>query len=570
MKRSYALFLILVLTALAVLLWRGVFRGEPSGSAGSQGAENQATGPEALPDAGTLADPVRETVPTKETAPESRGRLRVEARTAHDESPLVQAEIRLSDKTIGATDEQGNFQAPWPEHFANGKLSVRLAGYLPWEVEAVPQAEPFRAVLVRAGVIRGRLVSADGNTGWEGMSVLAHPEDMTADRAVVGAALVAGNPAVKRVATDGNGWFELAGLPADRTYSLHAGGPGWISPISLKKVVVDGLEIEVRMRKLFGIHLLYRGPDGGPLRVHEQFHDETPHGMLVPESGTSDPVAKESPATLLLPFELPEGGWFSAYERWILYCLNSDTPVSLPFGIFIPGYRPFAGEVQLERAGETMPSKEVRLEPLTDEWGSIAVTLTGLPPCLPGEIPAPGSRSAPQLSLRLLPLNLPTAAHTEVGISRQYPFGAAVPDLRLGKFLLDGVPAAAYKVGWMHSLGLSMLPGEDTIQYQDLLVKKDETAELTLDFSGTGAVRILAAEGSAPLRGRILFQVSTPNGEVGHLNLWGAPYLVYGLAPGEYRFRIAPRRPSPPDSPPTVVALVEAGRFTEVLLPPPE
>jgi len=536
----------------------------------SKGIENQASGPPPLPDAGSLTDPLREAFQAPEAATDSAAVLRVEVRAAHDDAPLAQAQILLSDKPFGVTDELGNFSAPWPAQILSGKVSVTFTGYLPWEAEVVPQDEPFRITLVRTGVIRGRLVSADGNTDWEGMSVLAHPADMTADRAVVAAALTSGHSAVKRVATDGSGWFELAGVPADKLYSLHAGGSGWISPVGLQKVAVDGAEVQLKVRKLFGLHIRYRGPDGGPLRVHEQLHDETPHGMLVPESSTSDFVTKESPATLLLPFALPQGNWFSAYERWILYCLNSDTPVSLPFGIFIPGYKPFAGEVQLDRARETMPSKEVRLEPLTDEWGSIAVTLTGLPPCLPNEIPAPGSRAAPQLSISLLPLNLPTAAHTAAGVSRQYPFGAAVPDPRLVKFLLDGVPAAAYQVGWMHSLGLSMLPGEDTIQYQDLLVKKDETAELTLDFSGTGAVRILAAEGSAPLRGRILFQVSTPNGEVGHLNLWEAPYLVYGLAPGEYRFRIAPRRPSPPDSPPTVVALVEAGRFTEVLLPPPE
>lgn len=566
MKRSHLLLLVLVLVALAVFLWRGVLGGEPGEGDGPPAAPAPAA--EALPDAGRLTDPVRDAIKAP-TAPDSAVLLRVEVRAAHDEAPLAHAVIVISDNRLGATDDQGNFSAPWPAQAAHGKLSVRLAGYLAWEAEVVPQAEPFRVALVRVGVLRGRLVSDDGNTGWEGMSVLAHPEDMTADRAVVAAALAAGDPAVKRVATDGSGWFEIAGLPTDRTYRLHAGGPGWISPTGLQKVAVGGVEVQLKVRKLFGLHLRYRGPDGGSLRVHEQLHDETPHGMLVPESGSSDMVFKESPATLLLPFALPEGYWFSAYERWILYCLNADTPVTLPFGIFIPGYKPFSGEVQLERAREAIPTKDVRLEPLTDEWGSIFVTLTGLPPCLPTEIPALGSRSAPQLRLWLLPMNLPTAAHAAAGVSHQYPFGAAVPDPRRGKFLLDGGPAAAYKVGWSHSLGLSVLPGEDTIEYQDLVVQKDATSELTLDFSGTGAVRILAAEGGAPLRGPILFQVSTPSGEMGHLALREAPYLVYGLTPGEYRFRIAPRGPNPSNSPPPVVALVEAGRFTEVRLPLP-
>lgn len=479
------------------------------------------------------------------------------------------AEILLDEQWLGATDERGEFQGLWPEKISVGKLIVRLAGYLTWEADVAPQAEPYRVALVRAGVIRGRLVSADGNTGWQGMSVLAHPEDMTADRAVVGAALAAGDPTVKRVTTDGTGWFEISGLPADKRYSLHAGGPGWISPVGLQKVAVGGVEVQVKVRKLFGLHLRYRGPEGSPLRVNGQLHDETPYGMLVPEPGTSDLVVKDSPATLLLPFELPSGNWFSAFERWIFYCLDSETPVSLPFGIFIPGYKPFTGEVQLERALENIPTKDVLLEPLTDEWGSVSITLSGLPPCLPSEMPAANAQVAPQLGIWLLPLNLPTAAHAEAGVSHQYPFGAAVPDPRIGKFLLDGVPAAAYRVGWLHSLGLSMLPGEETIQYQDLLVQKDATAKLTLDFSGTGAVRILAAEGGAPLQGRILFQVSTPGGEIGHLNLWEAPYLVYGLTPGEYRFRVAPRGSNPSNTLAPVVALVEAGRFTEVRLPPP-
>lgn len=562
MKRSHALVALLILAALGVVLWR-VLEPEEANWCISPDAEIPTMQPPGLPQAGSLADPAREMVAVPDSPAGARPQLRVEVRAGQDDAPLSNAEIFLSDNLIGATDEQGSFSAPWPAQVSSGVLIVSLAGYVSWEAEVVPQADSFRVTLVRTGVIRGRLVSADGNTGWEGMSVLAHPEDMTADRAVVGAALAAGNPAVQRVATDGSGWFDLIGLPADRKYLLYAGGPGWVSPQPLRNVAVDGLEVQLKMRKLFGIYMRYRGPDGGPLRVAQGLSQFPGGGISAPEHGTSEFVSPTSPGLLLLPFELPEAFSYSAWDRWMLYGLDLENQPALDAILTIPGYRPLRHTVTLRRVLHELPTEEFRLEPIQSDWGTVTITLAGLPPLAPDEVPTGSANSAPQIGLTFYPRNPPTAPYEELRLSPPIWFGAVVQDPRRGGVTIEGIPAGAYGVTWNHVLQLPNLPHQGFIPPQELIVVANQRTEVRLDLSATGALRIVAEAGAVPLHGPLLLELSLDPSDRVYQSWRDGPYLLYGLTPGLIHVKEGhDRRPAIP-------VLVEAGRFTEVRLPPP-
>jgi len=570
MRPTRRLLLILIAGGLALLLWLGLFTGAEERGDSTRESADRGEKRSALPEAGELSETERAPVAPAESASSERFPLLVEVRTAQDDVPLAGAEIVIERKGIGRSDAQGRCQGMWPADLKRGRLIVYRAGYLRWEAEVQPQREPFRVALVRTGTLRGRIVSADGNADWTGMSVLAHPEDMPADLAIVAEALEAQSPDVAIAKTDPTGWFEIKNLPANRLFRLHAGGPGWISPQPLRRVQTGDFDVQVPVRKLFGVQLELRGPDGGPLRASDSLFDETPHGMLVPEQGTSDGISPDAAALLLVIPQWPEIRRFEL--RFHLQCLDGDDPEPLPTSIMIPGYQPTTAELRLGRVWRSIPVQEIRLESLAVEWGRITVTLENLPDCKPEERTIRGSLP-PQIILHLQPLNLPRPAHQETGPSRQFPFSAAIREPRREVFSLTGVPAAAYRVGWRHALGnLSILPNEDSLALEDLIVWPNQVSEISFDFSRTGAVRVLTHADPFMRGGWLALQVATLDGSQDRIHFAAAPYLIYGLTPGIYRFSRATDRPLPTGAPaPEAVEVrVQAGFFTEVRLPPPE
>lgn len=570
MLQTRRLLLILVAGALAFVLWRLLFAGADDRGQASQVTEAPAKHRSALPDVGEWEGTERARIATTESANPQDFPLLVEVRTAQDDAPLAEAEIVIERRGIGRTDAQGKVQGQWPADLERGRLIVYRAGYLRWEAEVQPQREPFRVALVRTGTLRGRIVSSDGSTDWAGMSVLAHPEDMPADQAIVAEALAARSQDVVIVKTDPTGWFEFKNLPANRPFQLHAGGPGWISPQPLRRVQTGDFDVQVKVRKFFGVQLGLRGPEGGPLRTSDSLFDETPHGMLGPQQVASDGISPDA-AVLLLVFpqwpEIRRFGW-----RLHLHCLDGDDPEPLPTSIVIPGYQPTTTDVRLWRVWRSIPVQEIRLEPLAKEWGQITVTLQNLPAFRSDEWPTRGSLP-PQIILHLQPLNLPRSAHQETGPSGQFPFSALIREPRNGTHTLTGVPAAAYRVGWRHALdNLSILPGVDSLALQDLIVWPDQVSEISFDFSRTGAVRVLSRPDLPMQRGWLGLQIGTLDGSQARIHFAAPPYLIYGLTPGIYRFSRATDRPLPTGAPaPEAVEVqVQAGFFTEVRLPPPE
>jgi RNA polymerase sigma factor (sigma-70 family) len=172
----------------------------------------------------------------------------------------VSSESTSGERALGTTDEHGALSIA-PED-SSGPARVSHAEF---EAAAIPELaspSPIVATLRDQHAITGRVVSYISGFHAESMTVVAL-EATAPDFEIAPERLL---QAARRTTAGADGAFRLACLPADRKFTIIAGGPGWVcttaqfQPWPLVDRGTTG--IELRAQRLFAARMEFRDQDG--------------------------------------------------------------------------------------------------------------------------------------------------------------------------------------------------------------------------------------------------------------------------------------------------------------------
>lgn len=257
-----------------------------------------------------------------------------------------------------------------------GGARVAVRDPVPEDVPDAVPTDPAAPGAEREHAIRGRVRFVHGEALWTGVHVLAYERGATAPGPRAVREALDGTRALHVTQTDGIGRFVLEGLRADRTYSLCAGGNGYLSE-TLRGVRVGPDDVDVRIRKLFGALIELQDEDGGPVRISSAFD-------LVPCRVWSDVSGAEARATwdAVLAGIDPELVSGDLARHLVLFLWDSADDRMGPNHIFVnlPGYVEDQLEFDAAFVGAGIEVTPWRLRRAAPGFGSLRVRFVGCDP----------------------------------------------------------------------------------------------------------------------------------------------------------------------------------------------
>ncbi|MBI3843163.1 MAG: carboxypeptidase regulatory-like domain-containing protein [Planctomycetes bacterium] len=369
-------------------------------------------------------------------------------------------------------------------------------------------------------------------------------------------AALAGNSAVPvpGTSTDEAGRFVIDGLDCGTEYFLVAAGKGYTSATPLVQSKPGPFDVHVPVVGLYGISVVLRDAVTGDLRVSPEVADAGGMAWVMDPPQGCKSLWKDWPHVILAGF--PDAHTFDLFFA----CKSTEPSIGpIPLTITVPGYQRQQSSVFAPRAVSRIDSTDVALTPLSADFGTVDVEVTGV--------------KSTRVARRDERLGF-------LGVWNESGFQAAIPLMATdhGSKAIRALPYGGYNIAFRTRGRVNSTPPVN-------FVVKDPSTRVVVDLTGSGSVECHAIErdgkpyegslevetvpedfNSSPLMSPL--SIFVPNDEPRKGPDVGIDYL----APGVYWVvaRILKRREDNPAGGPWhkifVKAVVAAGSATPVLI----
>lgn len=417
-----------------------------------------------------------------------------------------------------------------------------------------PAPEAVRLQLTRELVLEGRVLSAADRKPLAGVTVVAVPDDVPADRHLMRLSAT-GQPVLPTAVSDEDGRFRLSALDPGTRHRLEAGGSGFILPEAHRVEAAPGGPLELLMWRLYGVRVSTVAAGGGRPPVASIVGVESCTQLSCESSAECAPIARTS-----WSLALDDAAWdalrslaeYDLYQDVLLYSSPAALDRLGPIRLIkcVPGYETVNAEFWARPIAGGLASEELVVSPVWDRYGALEVRLTGLPS---PEIQHHTARG---------PMEYAFLRHRELDVTMMFPVDPAVPSRSLGL-----VPTGTYQVALRHRAWQSPDWSRPLAEFE-----VGEGSNLTsIDLSSQGGFEVrLVGVGGARAEGPVEFELLAA-GEpaiLDHYSFDHAPYRVWGLESGSYSLAVHRRYAPSSDHAHSAEFFVSAGVATSVVCSP--
>ncbi len=419
-----------------------------------------------------------------------------------------------------ATDLEGAVEIRAASQSTTMGLVAKHPDFLPLQTtipyEAGRLAREF--VLLRGGRVAGFVVGGDGEIVRTEPWVIAHLKGHPPSKADLHQAMVGFPNRVNLAVADTSGRFVVDGLPPGEEVSLLAAGGGVVSS-GPHSCPVGSEDVKLVAEALFGLRVRFAGLSEGPVPL---WSSPGPRWYWDPGESKATGIETDSLAAVLLGLELHETTWRCWNPLTLLFRgpVGVDSIGPIEFQGQIAGYDPIVLQLRAPIAREGIETFLVEPIATAAGWGDVKVSLRGL---LPPNGPAPD---------RVAPLGVLGLRSLESGAVFDCPL------LELAESsVVERVPYGLYEATISTESGYYQYPAVETA-----VSVTAAGGRVSFDMSRSCEVEIFVGRQGQPLfEGEVVVEVglSTAEGEVeSYTTIRRAPYVIQGLAPGRYAFRI--------------------------------
>ncbi|MFT7663759.1 MAG: hypothetical protein ACI87A_001986 [Planctomycetota bacterium] len=446
---------------------------------------------------------------------------------------------------VGRTSSAGKLVATMPDKAVT--WSVAKEGYVTARFEReLPGTE--RVILESAPTIHGVITFPDGLTPCAGVNVVVFKQ---LQRPRLAKLSVADSlyPSVATTTSDGSGRFAIRGLAPGKDYRIEGGGNGYVfGEQRIAEECFEGLLLEIRATRLFGIRVLYRDVEGKQPRTDSLLHQTRGSEFEIFSLGPR--VHQTSLAAALAGINTEIVG----HEFQVLIQADTDMQVLGPFEytLALPGYQSISDNSNLYPVVDSVATHTITLTPNSTNWGRLRIVDYGLSD---ERVYANGNIAT--LGLRSTQPGTPEYQF----LLRQWPSEPV---------LIDGIPYGEYDLNFNLHQTVSNVPA----QFRNRVVKIGATeASLEIDSKESGAMRIQILDSSGEqYTGFCSIQMitvtsgsSNNNSRSASASFERSPYLVQWIKPGMYELIL--RQPFAAGASREVVRItVKAGETSETTL----
>lgn len=412
--------------------------------------------------------------------------------------------------TLGMTATNGVLEGACPR--ATQALAARAPQYSVG-FTAIGPNDPIEETIVLAmeGTIRGRVLRRGIRPPDTKTVVLAWRDGMRPAFAELQHVANGANlPSCAGCPVQPDGSFELRQLDTRGSYTLMACCLGQITD-ELSGVKPGPGEVDLVLERLYGVLIALRTQDGQAIESDTRLFGRGPVWSCNLMEATSITRPMSTLRIAGIDDGLVGGEGRRLNEQLILYrCLGCNEAPVVDYEVEVPGYQPVWTRVIASPVDNGIESATIRLSPVTVLSGSVTVECLGLPI---GSI----QRERPLGIVRL------------TNERAKFNFGLPVAGCTI-----DMVPAGSYQWHFENRDWPFSFPTSD----ENVVIGQD--SRLTVDFSGRGSLQIeLMRWSNAAYRGYMRFSMrSLSTNMKSILSYESQPYVVYGLAPGDYEISL--------------------------------
>lgn len=372
--------------------------------------------------------------------------------------------------------------------------------------------------------IRGRVMIAGTHTPAAGVNVVALASSI---RSSTDSILMAaqGEPTVPACVSEEDGAFEIAGLDYKTSYTLEAGGSGYVMPYGYTLQPGDNRAPQLEVKRLYGIHVFTVDDSGRVPDVSPRLGVDSCAFMSMDRCGDVESVSSFGPAALLCthgtanPWVSTE---YSLFEDVCLFAAASDAEAVGPIVLrkCVPGFEPAGFELWALPVTDHIAQRQVHLEPREGgklNVGHLSVRLDGTNGLTSS---ATLTSPIPEIYIRYVDSGeqLFAAVDTSVDLDR---IGSAPVGAVRAEIVRERLKSPAWQEGCVEQF------------------LHDGLNVIAIDASMWGAVELVvrSRDGKNSLSGPARFDVMSEDGgrRIRSLRFSGAPYRYYGLDAGSYR-----------------------------------
>ena len=444
--------------------------------------------------------------------------------------PVVEATIKArevgSSVRIGSwrTNDQGMVEIPSPPGRDPFTIDVTHPEFLSGHWAVDPGASRNRTLVLQPlERIEGYVVDEQGQAIATGPFVLAYPEADVPSHGMVARAISGESvEGILACRADPSGRFELPHAKPNARYAVVAGGGGLASPTPVS-LVAGTASASVIVRALFGMRIIF---DGLPTGAELHWQSPGPQWTWDPKGSSTQGLPTSSIVALLAGLDQRETVHAPIHPQPLLFLGSAslDSVGPIHFTGTPAGCHSIDTLLWAPRVLEDVPSVLVPVTSFVSGWGSARIRLAGI------HSPAPGVR-------RVTPMGKLYLLGEDPRCSFEVPFDAE--DWNRGFLEIENIPEGRYSVSISTESGFAHYP----VAPDSILVLHDEEAEFTCDLDLSCAVEVLLAspEGQEKYTGEATVEVhQLVDGRwySSYPQFAAPPYLIQGLVPGTYRFKL--------------------------------
>ncbi|GJM23222.1 MAG: hypothetical protein DHS20C15_31370 [Planctomycetota bacterium] len=427
------------------------------------------------------------------------------------------------DQSLGGDERVRNVmeRGPWALH-------ARLAGYLSATLDSKKVASALKTsaeVVLTLSAAR----SVSGSVEWHysgdpvpfaRVAIRQHrsPFSSEAGSELIPVSHVQG---LRYVTADAFGEFEVDDLASTSSYSVTVVRQGCLTgQVVMVAPGPEHKEIELRLKQLFAVAFEVRDSSGGPVRCGLRASARGGVTHWVDPGGTDQLVSSSESLT---ERELIQAGVAPEYfkslgkrgVRTLIYSgdYRLDEIPNIHVEVHLPGYNDVHLQLSALRLADTISIASYHAQAVVGRFGALLVEVEGM--CVEK---VPGVAGAP--------------AYLELLLGDGNHFRYPIDSLLDGAIRIEGIPDIEYSGARMSFSGVRSHAHIAGTLTDEMSVRVGDT--LRFDASQFGAVEIDWVK-APDISGVLVHSEGEGGGFVGDVQFASAPYVVIGLAAGDYR-----------------------------------
>jgi hypothetical protein len=431
--------------------------------------------------------------------------------------------------SVGVTDRNGQWMCPSIGH--PRVLLLSHPTYLSARIDVASAETGIRSVTLSMGArIEGVVINGSRQLGYSKAWVLAYPDRRPPSKIEVferisrGFVAAVGEFALTR--SNENGEFIVGPLVPGLSYSLIAGGNGCITPSPMQGILAGARDVHVDADDLFGVCVQYRDAKTTLPIVDRAYLWDHPGPMWSANADILTGIPTDTLQAIIAGLKPSQTSRQPGPEFVLLATppKGADRPASARFFGSMIGYSAIDTMIQALPFGTELAIHVIELEPLILECGPVLVSLVG------------GFRSVEaRLDRRVYDIGS-IRFRTTVSDALQ-EFRWPLRELTTDTIFIPCVPCGRYDVSLSFNSGPRGVRADEGAQIE----VSEAGCALHFQLGALSACNLLVHRNGKEYTGEVVVRVLSQAGGhtiSNHFVFTGPPYLIDGLLPAEYGFKL--------------------------------